>query len=73
LLLGTGKNGRTAWQHTATRCNSEILESVWEWTKENQTTDEINYKILLGTDYDGRTAWNFAVAGENSELLRKVW
>jgi len=33
LLLGTDKEGRTAWHWAAERGNSEILQKVWEWAK----------------------------------------
>ena len=55
LLLGTDKEGRTAWHLAAEGGNSEILQKVWEWAKEN-LTEEINHKFLLGTDKDVRTA-----------------
>jgi len=37
FLLGTDKDGRTAWHIAAERGNSEILQNVWEWAKENLT------------------------------------
>ena len=53
MLLGTNKNGTTAWHYAAKWGNSEILQNVWEWAKENLTKEEINDKLLLGTDKDG--------------------
>jgi len=60
LLLGTDKNGRTAWHYAAKWGNSENLQKVREWAKENLTKEERNNKLLLSTDKDGRTAWHYA-------------
>ena len=73
MLLGTGKNGRTAWHYAAKRGNTEILQNVWEWAKGNLTTEEINNKLLLGTNIARRTAWHRAAERGNSEILQKVW
>ena len=61
MLLGTDRDGRTAWHIAAERGNSEIFKNVWEWAKEN-LTEEINNKLLLGTDKEGRTAWHLAAS-----------
>ena len=53
--------------------NSETLQKVWEWVKENQTKEEINKKLLLGTDKNGTTAWHYAAMQGISEILQKVW
>ena len=52
----------------AERGNSEILQKVWEWAKENLTV-EINNILLLGTDHDGKTAWHIAADRDNSEIF----
>jgi len=70
LLLGTDKDGRTAWHYAATRGNSEILKKLWEWAKEKLTREGINNKLLLGTDKEGRTAWHIAKRRGNSEILQ---
>jgi hypothetical protein len=42
LLLGTDKNGRTAW-HMAVNCGKiEMLQKVWECPQEKLTTEELN-------------------------------
>jgi len=73
LLLGTDKEGRTAWHYAAKFGNSNILQKVWEWAKESLTKEEINDKLLLGTDKDGRTTWHYAATRGNSEILQKLW
>jgi hypothetical protein len=46
---------------------------VWEWAKENLTTEEINNKFLLGTDNEGKTAWHLTVEFGELESLQNVW
>jgi len=70
LLLGTDKNGRTAWHYAASRGNSEILQKLWDCAKEKLTREEIYNKLLLGTDKDERTAWHIAKRRGNSEVLQ---
>jgi len=65
LLLGTEKYGRTDWYIAGTRGNSEILQKLWEWAKENLTPEEINNELLLGTDKHGTTAWHIAAERGN--------
>ena len=73
MLLGTDTEGRTAWHTAAKRGNSEILQKIWDWAKENLTKEEINNKLLLVTDEEGRTAWHIAPERGNSEILQKIW
>jgi len=65
LLLGTDKYGRTAWHRAAKRGNSEILQKLCEWAKENLTPEEINNELLLGIDKEGMTAWHSAAERGN--------
>ena len=73
LLLGTEKDGKTAWQRVAKWRNSDILQKVWEWAKENLTKEEINEKLILGTDKAGKSVWHYAATRDNSEIIQKVW
>jgi len=43
------------------------------WAKENQTTDEINNKLLLATENEGIIIWQLAAGRGNIELLKKLW
>jgi hypothetical protein len=36
------------------------MQKLWEWAKENLTTEEIKNNLLLATDSDGKTAWDVA-------------
>jgi endo-1,4-beta-D-glucanase Y len=47
--------------------NLMILQQVWDWAKENLTTDEINNKLLLGTNCEGMTAWHLTAEWGNLE------
>ena len=50
--------------HVAAECGiEEMLQKVWEWTKEELTTEEIKNKLLLATDNKGRNAWQLAAEG----------
>ena len=44
--------------NAAGRGNSENLQKLWEWAKENPTTEEIKDKLLLGTDKYETSAWH---------------
>jgi len=46
LLLVTDVNGRTAWQVAMRDSYVEILQQLWEWAREEITTDEIIYCYL---------------------------
>ena len=72
MFLGTDKNRMTTWHYAATRGNSEILQKVKEWAKENLTKEEINDKLLLGTDEDRTIAWQNAAKWGNSEILQNM-
>ena len=72
FLLGTDKDGKTAWQSAVDWRNSEILQEVWEWAKEKATRRE-KQKFLFGTEKDGMTAWHRAAQRINSEILEKLW
>ena len=39
MLLVTDEEGRTAWHIAAERGNSEILQKLWDWAKENVTEE----------------------------------
>jgi len=49
----------------------EILQKLWEWAKEELTTEEIN-KLLLATDKKGSTVWHVAAKKGTPEILQKV-
>jgi len=73
LLLGTVKDEMSAWHYAVEGANSEILQKLYEWAKENLTKEEINNKLLLGTDKHGMTAWHYAAIWGNTEILQNVW
>jgi hypothetical protein len=59
LLLATDDEGRTVWHLAASRGESEILQTLWDWAKQKLTTEKIN-KLLLATDVEGRTFCHLA-------------
>jgi hypothetical protein len=73
MLLARSPFKRTAWHNAIYQNNIHILEKLWEWAKENLTTDEINNKLLLATDDNGRTVWHVAAEWCKPKILQKVW
>jgi hypothetical protein len=37
--------------------NTQILERLWNWAKEQRATEELNNKLLSAIDSDRQTAW----------------
>jgi len=73
MLLANYSVRSTAWHNAIFQNNIHVLEKLWEWTKENLTTDEINKKLLLATDHNGMTIWHVAAEWDKPEILEKVW
>ena len=72
ILLGTANDGNTA-QHCATeRGNSEILQKIWECSKDKLTTEEVNNKFLLVTGNKERSPWHVATQCGKLEILQKA-
>jgi hypothetical protein len=42
-----------------------VLQNIWDFAKDNLTTEEIKNKLLLATDSDGNTARQRAAKGAN--------
>ena len=42
MLLDQNKHKRTAWDIAVKGGKADVLENLWEWTKEILNTDEIN-------------------------------
>jgi hypothetical protein len=49
-----------AWHVAAITGNAEILEKLWLWAKEIQTTEELNKNLLLSRDQKEQTALHMA-------------
>jgi ankyrin repeat protein len=60
--------GRTVWHDAAETNNTEVLEVLWEWVKEELTPGELNNKRLLTKDDMERTALHVASKTGNAEL-----
>jgi hypothetical protein len=73
LLLTQDPSGCTIW-HTAVFWNGiQVLEKLWDLTKEKLTREEIKFLLLFATDYTGMTVWHVAVKEGNLEALLKLW
>ena len=46
---------------------------MWEWGKENLTTEETKYKLLLATGNRERTVWHYASMRDKEDFLQKIW
>jgi len=49
----------------------EALQKVWEWIKENLTTDEVNNKFYQPQKMIEFTFWNVAAEQGDLETLQK--
>ena len=72
MLLANYSIRSTAW-HAIYQKNIHVFEKLWEWAKENVTTEEINNKLILATDHNGMTVWHVAAEWDKPEILQKIW
>jgi ankyrin repeat protein len=73
LLIAEDKERHTAWHLAARRCNTEVLEILWNCSKNKLTREDLKGKLLLAMDCEGQTAWHLAAEGGNTEALQKIW
>jgi hypothetical protein len=59
---------RTAWHKAAKGDHVEVVEKLWDWTKELQLKPE----EVLSSDRSGQTAWNMAEEGGYIDILEKL-
>jgi ankyrin repeat protein len=52
--------------------NTDALEKLWAWAKDNLTQEELNNKLLLAKDLQGQTAWHRAAEGGHTKVLEKL-
>ena len=65
LLLGTDREGRTAWHEATYWGKLDIMQQIWKCAKGKLTTGEINNKFLIATDHKERTIWHVAANCNN--------
>jgi endo-1,4-beta-D-glucanase Y len=53
--------------------NIESLQKIWEWSKAELSTEELNNKFFLAKDDRKMTAWHVAADFGNKESLQKIW
>jgi endo-1,4-beta-D-glucanase Y len=51
----------------------ELIQKLWDWAKQNQTTEEIKNKLLLGTESKGNTTWHVAARYGKLDVMQKLW
>ena len=65
--------GATSLHSAAQTNNTEILELVWEWAKEELSPEELKHKLLLVADKSNSTPWHVAIEYGNPESSEKLW
>ena len=66
MLLATHLMGKTTW-HDATEMNTtDALDELWEWGKEELTTEELTNRFLLAKNDMEQTVWHVAAKVRNS-------
>jgi len=73
LLIAEDKERHTAWHLAARRCNTKLLEILWNWSTNKLTKEELKVKLILAVDCEGKTVWHLAAEGGNTEVLQKIW
>ena len=69
-LLDTDRMGWTSWNVYAWWKKLHLLQGIWEWAKENLTTEEI--EKLRGTDGEGETVWHVAADRGKLDIAENV-
>jgi len=49
-----------------------VLLNLWEWAKQDLTTEELCSRCLLAIDVKEHTAWHEAIKRGNTELLKET-
>jgi hypothetical protein len=65
--------GRTTWHNAEDTNNTNVLDVLLEWGKEELTTEELSNKLLLDKDDKQNNAWSVAGMMGNTESLEKIW
>jgi ankyrin repeat protein len=73
LLTKQDRRKRTAWFIAAQWGKVESLQRIWDWAKDNLTTEEKKVEFLLATDSDGNIAWHRATEIGAIDVLQKIW
>jgi ankyrin repeat protein len=65
--------GQTIWHTAAKRGHVEVLQKLWDWTKNLQEKpEELRNQLWLSKDNSGTTAWNYAASYGHDEVLQKL-
>ena len=49
------------------------MDILWEWGKEQLTTEELSNRLLSAKDDKQKNAWQLAAMVGNTESLQKIW
>jgi len=62
-----------AWHWAACEGNLDVLQKLWNCTKEKLTKENYKYDMVLVANNEGWTAWHRATYVGNPDLLQKLW
>jgi len=63
---------RPAWHNIAYGVHTELLHTLWEWTREELITEELENLFLCEHEIEG-SVWRIAANGSHTEVLHKLW
>ena len=73
MLSASDRHGNTPWDLALKWGTLDLLQKIWEWAKENLTTEELNNKLFFATNHEKMTAWHMAAEGGRLDIFQKIW
>ena len=71
-MLAKDERKMTAW-HVAADCgNITLLQTIWEWAKQELTAEELKNSFLLAKDDREQTAFELTAEKGNTEVLETL-
>jgi endo-1,4-beta-D-glucanase Y len=72
-LLVQYQDGFTAWGLAALGDKADAWEKLWDFVKEELTTEEIDNELLLAKNRKQQTALHLVAEDGNTDALGKLW
>jgi len=63
----------TAWHWAACEGNLDVLQELWNWTKEKLTKENYKYDMVFVANNEGWTAWHRATYVGKPDVLQRLW
>jgi hypothetical protein len=48
------------------------MQQIWDFAKDNITTEDNTYKLLLATNSEGNTAWHLAARKSETVTIQQI-